>query len=374
MTSTNPCRIVDRSSQRSVVQCSSFPGRPFDPTANHSRPRRLYDKDVLRVGVWEVGDRQLWDVTPEMLVRIRENWHRARRRGVHMPVVWNHSEDARDQIGLITKVYIVGSTLRVRFWAADPVDIGKLGSIVNEVSVQIYEPWSDGLGNEYDIMMTHVGVVNHPVVPNQQPFRSLHLVQGASAMPDVASATATANDADPNLGFDIDRLIELVNELLAAAGATGNLAADTTLDDLVSRLADLVDGLANEDDSESPALDDPNASPAELQVALRKAQRRLHLERQRLRDHRQQLFVGALDRLIREGRVVPGRRAALIEAGRSSSFNPSLLAPLEDVPAGSVLPMRRIARLDATSEPPRFEGHSPMTEHRAKKIAKSFRP
>lgn len=332
----------------------------------------MYDKDVLRVGVWEVGGDQWWNVTPEMLVRIRENWHRARRRGVHMPVVWNHSEDARDQIGLITKVYIVGSTLRIRFLAADPVDIGKLGSIVNEVSVQIYEPWNDGLGNEYDIMMTHVGVVTHPVLPNQQPFRSLNLVQGASTMPDVASATAPA--IDPELGFDLDRLIELVNELLAAAGATGNLAADTTLDDLVSRLADLVDGLANEDDADTPALDDPNASPAELQVALRKAQRRLHLERQRLRDHRQQIFVGALDRLIREGRVVPARRTALIEAGRSSSFNPSLLAPLEDVPAGSVLPMRRIARLDATAEPPRFGGHTPMTEHRAKEIANFFRP
>lgn len=335
----------------------------------------MYDKDVLRVGVWDVGG-QPWEVTLEKLIRIRENWHRARRRGVHMPVVWNHSDDARDQIGLITKVYIVGPTLRIRFWAADPIDISKLGSTVNEVSVQIYEPWRDGLGNDYDIMMTHVGVVNHPVVPDQQPFRSFHLIQGASAMPDVVSATAPAADADlgVDVDVDVDRLLELINELFAAAGASGTLPADTTLDDLVSRLADLVDALANEDDSNTPALDDPNASPAELQVALRKAQRRLHLERQRLRDHRQQLFVGALDRLIREGRVVPARRAALIEAGRSSSFNPSLLAPLEDVPAGSVLPVRRIARLDATPEPPRFEGRGPMTEHRAKEIAKSFRP
>lgn len=139
--------------------------------------RVYYEKDVLRPGNWET-DGGSWNVTPKTLKRLVRNFNLTKRRGIKIPVVWNHSRDARDQIGEISKLYIRNGILLALFWAKDPDDVKKLGQTVSEVSVEASEDWVDGKGNEYDIAITHLGVVNLPVVGSQGNFKRLRLAQG----------------------------------------------------------------------------------------------------------------------------------------------------------------------------------------------------
>ena len=138
--------------------------------------RTYFEKDILRVGIWET-QAGTWEVTHDTIQKLVRNFQLAQSRGNKVPVVWNHSRDARDQIGHITKLFARNDTLFAVFWASDPEDIKRLGKTVDEVSVEASEDWEDGHGNQYDIIITHLGVVNLPVVTNQGNFKRLSLAE-----------------------------------------------------------------------------------------------------------------------------------------------------------------------------------------------------
>ncbi|NDF13178.1 MAG: hypothetical protein EB060_10260, partial [Proteobacteria bacterium] len=133
--------------------------------------RRSYRKDILRVGHWRVGQDD-WHVTKDTLQEIAKNFESGRSRRLDCPVVWNHSNDVRDRIGMVESVAVEGDTLVANFSIPEGVDESLL---VNSggVSVEVRENFCDGLGNSYPIMLTHVGIVNHPVVPGQGEFKRL---------------------------------------------------------------------------------------------------------------------------------------------------------------------------------------------------------
>lgn len=129
-----------------------------------------YRKEVLKVGTWLIGEEE-WNVDEETLEDLVKNFRLAKERGVEMPVVWNHSKDARDTIALIEDLHKDGEKLFVLFEAERQEDIERIGTSIKEVSPEVLSPWRDGLGNEYSIMLTHMGLVNHPVVAGQENFQ-----------------------------------------------------------------------------------------------------------------------------------------------------------------------------------------------------------
>ena len=304
-------------------------------------------------------------------------WRVAHRRGVRIPVVWNHSRDARDQIGEVTDLLVVGATLHARFWAADPADLRKLGVTVNEASVEVAEPWVDGAGRHYDIMLTHLGVVNLPVIAGQRPFKRLRLIRtGEREMhhndarrPDLAEIEE--RDDPEAASTEVTDLVDTINRLLTSVNPSLALANDTTFENLIERL----DALSETVGSESETADDDVESPelVRMRLELDRVQREREEERDRLLGLRRESFEEKLDQLIRQGKIAPSRRTAILEVGRPASYSLSLLVPFADVPAGAVTPLRRLARTGADPEAPRVLRRKTMSATRAKRVAQSFR-
>lgn len=359
-----------------------------------------YQKDVLRVGAWDVRGK-VWRVNRGTLLRLIRNWRLANRRGVRIPVVWNHSHDARDQIGLVTNLYLLGDVLYARFWAAAADDVRRLGVTVNEVSAEIQSPWYDGQGHRYDLMLTHLGVVTLPVVAKQRPFQRLQLVlQGertmhaetASLSLAPAAATAGAATADGTASAPA-ALAAAINLVLNELGSPLLLPAGTPASE-VTRQLDLLGqnlhALAGEPDaaeavasgsaadgspdSPSPPAADSAAETGRLRLQLARVNRLLALERRRAAAEKEAAFTRQLERLVHEGRLAPADKPGLLEAGRAVAFTLSLLAPFERLPLGASVPVQRIARSRADADPPPLVSKPTMDADRAREIARTFKP
>jgi hypothetical protein len=354
-------------------------GRPAPP-----RPRRsFFDKDVLRVGRWNVGGR-FWNVSRRTLTRLVLNFQRAREHGLRIPVVWNHSRDARDKIGEVVRLYVAGDTLRAVFWAALPEDVQRLQASSIEMSVEVAEPWVDGSGRVYDLFLTHLAVVNHPVVPAQGPLcgwtppahirLSLTHDQGDTAVNDAESAASSERPE-----FDAREIVQLVNEIVSALGASFSIPADAPPESLAERLRELrdrIDALVSADEPPALAVASLDAEPTveSLQARLAQVTRRLAIERDRQRRERAADFEAALDRLIDEGRLAAADRPALLESGRVAAYALSLLAPYQRIPLGAAAPTRPLARGSATARAPETGRRVAVDQRRAAQIAADFAP
>lgn len=338
--------------------------------------RKWYDKDVLKTGRWRVGGR-IWTVTRAVLHRLAANWRLARLRGVRVPVVWNHSHDARDQIGELTRVYVVGNTLRACFWAADPDDVRKLGITVNHVSAEVHEPWFDGQGNRYDLMLVHVGVVNLPVIAAQQPFKRLRLMlSGERTMENESLDHETATEVrvrdQAQAPVDIQPLRQVLNALLDSLGTKASLPEDTTWDNLLTRLESLTPSSA----SALSLADVPADADSELERLRAEYQRvrdELLRERENLERQRRQTFLLSLDQLLSEGRISSADRAEILSAAAPANYSLGILAPFQRIPAGASIPTQRRARVSASAAPPDVADTPEMSRERAAEVARSFR-
>lgn len=326
-----------------------------------ARTRRLFDKDVLRVGQWRVGERD-WPVDLWTLRRLVVNFQRARDRGVRIPVVWNHSGDARDKIGEVVRLYLSGEVLRARFWATAKGDAERIEESASQVSVEVVEDWVDGKGRAYDLFLSHLAIVTHPVVHPQGPVYRLSMQssdvihQGVNSMNEGQVADATTEEPSATESeVLVARVVTLVNQIVDALGASLRLDEGTTSVNLVERLEILRD--------QAESLE---ATRDEVEVPA--PTRRLSIE-----DHRrEETFTRELDRLIGEGRLLPSERDGLVDAARSSCFSLALLKPFERLAARSAAPMesrsrrhaQRGSRPDASILP-----HEKVTE-----IVKGFRP
>lgn len=341
--------------------------------------RQLFDKDVLRTGRWMVGDR-CWDVTAALLRRLVQNFQLARPRGVRIPVVWNHSNDARDKIGEVVRLYVVGDTLRARFWAAIPEDIRRLDLTSDEASVEVAEPWRDGSGRSYDSFLTHVAIVNHPVVMNQGPIYRLQLSQAKQQQDqgEIMTQSDTTNAHNAGEGtdsiFDMAVIVQLINEMMGALGTSYQLAEDTDESNFESRLRDLrdrIDAVVSENDPPSDQTPDAPVS-ASLQRQLDNVTRQLANHRNLLIQEREQAFGRAMNRLIAEGRLTPADREALLEAARPAGYSLSLLGPFERMPVGGMIPTSATARRNAHSRAPSIGKSKSPSEDRLREIVRSY--
>lgn len=342
--------------------------------------RRFYDKDVLRLGTWLVGGRR-WTVTPATLRRIVINFQRARSRGIRIPVVWNHSRDARDKLGEIVRLYVSGPTLRARFWAAGEGNVVRLENAASEVSVEVAEGWLDGRGRRYDLFLTHLAIVNHPVVSRQGPLVRLSLSQWKHELEPSKGAVCMTQAVSGETQVDLDlaepsEIVEAINQIVSALGISWTLAKDTTLATLAQRLRELrdqVDALVGADlDPSVVAASLEDSTAEELRERLAQTSRQLALERRRSQEERATQFEAAVHRLIGEGKLAVADKPALLETGRSVNYALSLLAPFERIARGAVVPIQSQSRRFATAKP-QVLGRAPFDDERAREIAKDYK-
>ena len=327
-----------------------------------ARDRRLFDKDILKVGQWRVGDRD-WPVDLWTLRRLVINFQRARDRGVRVPVVWNHSGDARDKIGEVVRLYLSGETLPARFWATGKGDAERIEESASQVSVEVVEDWVDGKGRQYDLFLSHLAIVTHPVVHPQEPVYRLSMrvsnqsQQGVNPMSEEQVPVDTDIAEEPVMEMEalVASVVELVNQIVDALGASLRLEDGSTAENLVERLQSLRDqaeALAATSDS-----DDATSPPKRLSIE----------------DHRrEETFNRELDRLIGEGRLLPSERDGLVDAARPSCFSLALLKPFARLAARSAAPMDSRSRRHA-SRGPRPDA-SVLPREKVTEIVKGFRP
>lgn len=339
-----------------------------------------YEKDILRVGRWRVGD-ESWEVTSDTLAEIKRNFDAGQSRKLDCPVVWNHSSDVRDRCGVVQSLSIRGDELFATFSAATPEDEAK---ILNSggVSVEVREPFIDGIGNEYPLMLTHLGIVSHPVIPGQGPFKRLsidsnnkgasrmryatrqlklangnvkaftrQLADGEDAAPDetVTDAPPAPEPAAPEDYPSLDdaqfnAVKKIVEKLLSRSDGI-SLPDGVTGENLIANVENMLNTLEQVKPvitEETPA-DTVDATPVEgmtadaMQMAI-KHYRKREADRKASEEKAKQLamvqaktsFVTKLDSLCKTTQVLAKSRPDLLSAGEASGWKLSILAPFEE--------------------------------------------
>jgi hypothetical protein len=344
---------------------------------DHAAPR--FRKEVLSTGRWmvpydEEGEiiHRPWQVTRKTLQQIASSFEKAKAAGVRVPVVWGHSDDAKDNAGVVENVFVEGETLLADVRITERQAKSKVGESVNEVSAEITPGWVDGRGNRYEQMMTHLGLVNLPVISGQTPFHRLSLVRSSQPMAKKVVAQKvhrlqTEGEGEPGDAETMMSVPDICELMRTHFGA--KIPADV---DTVKELRIVMEMMGGAPSEESPAeetsemasevvegLDLAPADVAQLKgkqnaevVRLRKQLATMQAERV---SDAKAAFVERLDTLMEAGQIMPADREGLMEAGKVAAWRLSLLVPLE----------RREARKDgdgvirrlATGKPPTVGSH-----------------
>lgn len=341
-----------------------------------------FRKDILRTGsFWhfnpETQSRERWDVTDDTLRQIQTNFHLQRSYGGDCPVLWDHENTARGRLGTVVDTEVDNGVLYAILSAPTEEKALSIESHDGGVSVEVTDDWQDGEGHRFSgPCLTHLGVVNHPVVPGQQPFKRLSLAQGGSTVkkkfarrqlangtwhvrqlaegeapaPDetpveAASAAEAMPSATDATGDQIKPLFQQAFDLIATLlGNDGLKLGDVSDDMLLSEVAirlNIMKGMVDasapaEAASESAPMEDMAAAPveemtpAQLRIFAKIAKRHLSAvvartaaEKQRAEVQRQAAFESRLDKLAASGHRID--KAKWMSIGKSCDYDESTL-------------------------------------------------
>ena len=146
-----------------------------------------FQKTMLNVGEYHSPDGQV-KVTPSRLRHWAKNFKRLNSASQVVPMHWDHGSDvdslrplsqneftrnqtrsAKNSVGKLTdfKVSQDGKSAEITFQTLDKVATNKVASNAVYVSPVIFPKWKDGAGNQYNDLITHLDLVNHPVDHSQ---------------------------------------------------------------------------------------------------------------------------------------------------------------------------------------------------------------
>lgn len=300
-----------------------------------------FEKDILRVDTYQVGDRS-WKVDRALLLDLASNFKAARANGTTIPVQWGHSNDARDRLGDILDLDVRGDTLYAVFDAKAEEDAKKLGVTANEVSVEVREPWTDGKGNRYPVALTHLAVVNLPVVPNQGPMLRLSLISEGN-MSGKSTTRRLATDGEEEGG---DASMISVKEVVAMLREAGKNVPDEvkTADELKLAWKVLNPTAASE---EKPA--DSGAPPIVenvpvVQASLIKERDELKRQLSVYQKQQEETFRGEVEQLLIQGSLAAAHKDTVIRLGSLSNWDTAALAPYKAIPPGSAVKTQQKTR------------------------------
>jgi hypothetical protein len=200
--------------------------------ADIDRQRTRLVKDCLTVGRWKVnlddaGNPIFWDITPDFLIGLEEIFCYQKSKGVAKThnLVFTHGTEAdplnafgvreihpRDIIANIDQLFYENGRLWFSVYVT-PTEASLLKRESMWVSVRILPNWEDGSGERYGYTLTNVGVVDHPVIFDQQPFFEMDNKQPTKS---VSSPTPKKGlTAMPlTLNMEFKALVEGINALL----------------------------------------------------------------------------------------------------------------------------------------------------------------
>jgi hypothetical protein len=150
--------------------------------------KKSYTKTMLNVGKYVSPDGEV-DVTPERLNRWAENHQKLRAANYRVPMQWDHADQpekawpmsadnfksnlsAENAVGQLADIQINedGNSATIVMEVHDSAAQDKADNNTVFVSPVIFEDFTDGHGNHYEDVITHMDMVNYPVDHSQGDF------------------------------------------------------------------------------------------------------------------------------------------------------------------------------------------------------------
>ncbi len=182
---------------------------------DQGQPTRRYKKDIIHTGHYE-HPKEDWelDVTPNRMDKWIDTFHKMKANGVDVEIVRDHSDKAGDVAGYTVDVFREGDTLYAipEMIGQDSIDLAER---VKNVSVLIDKNFIDGTGTHYGEAITHISIVQSPVVPGQEKFLPIAASRGGST------------DRIPYLYLGVKNMSDLLETLTELIGADDALTDDT---------------------------------------------------------------------------------------------------------------------------------------------------
>lgn len=366
--------------------------------------RVFFEKDILSCGTWEGGDCPRWNVTTDVLDGIVNSFRLQKSRGIRIPLVYEHANQARDRVGEIDELWRDNCRLMARCWAAKEDDVRHLQQVSPEVSVGVEENWKDGEGNVYPIAIEHVAIVNNPVCHGQGPFRRLSLKQSSTEgktmkekfvkrtirrlLADGGVVTETADvaveDTTPQDGDTTIAVTEVVSMIGKYFGVDLPKDVDTAkelrlvLETMMSGSPDESESDATQEMVESMPVD--SMSPAMLKLSLNTLRKRYsalnkevatrrELDLSRAKDE----YSEVLDEACTSGAITAAVREELMEVGKSVGYKLSLVNHLKNAQPGQSLQMGSKTRHLRNGKAPEMQGQKqPPSNERIQEVLKNW--
>lgn len=277
--------------------------------------------------------RESWPVTLQTLHTLRDNFYKAKQLGIQPTLQWDHSNSAKDRICTIEDLEIEGDKLYAIFEPDLDEDLKRLDGPCREFSVQLHEPFRDGLGNTYDAFITHVGVVNLPVVPGQEPVTRLSLISGEQPMKTKVRNMATGEGE----GDGGDNTMISVKDVVAMLREAGKAVPDEvkTADELKLAWKVLNPSAAPE---EKPSEEAPSIEEVPVvQASLIRENAALKAKIASFEALQESTYRAEVEQLVVQGSLLATDRENLIAFGKNNSWNLSTLDPFKRLKAGSAV-------------------------------------
>jgi hypothetical protein len=354
-------------------------------------PGFKFEKDVLRVGRWTLGFNEdgtpdVWDVTPQTLQDLVEAHAVVRRNGADCPLQYKHDDEPERRIGHVYQLRIEGDTLIARCSVNKEKDANDLDGSDQQVSVEAESPSFDGTGHIYPERLTHVAIVNHPVIPGQGRFkRILSLATENVPMPEVIwyahkkgqkvrrlavgesvkpGEVATNSETPPEDAAPADT-ISMIKDVVTQAAELAGIPADAlplditdeNLDDRLATILKFLKGMrAAQAGADSSVPSDLAATTEETvtQMSLPSARRQLGLAIGVIKDFRNReaarvvaekterkaRFDARVTQLSTVGKMIPADAERIRRIAEKTDFDPEtvqdLMAPYEGQKGGRV--------------------------------------
>lgn len=180
--------------------------------------KNLYKKDVIRTGHFEHpgGDWTL-DVDEGKMLGWVNSFNAMQENGVDVEVVVDHSLKADDVRGLVTGLEVEDGELIATLELTE--DGEKTIQNVKNVSVCIEPNVKDGSGNVYGEAITHIALVQKPVVSGQRDFVPIAASMVAPLMLSIITPEKEQEDSDMEFKEFISKINTKCNLSLVADDA-----------------------------------------------------------------------------------------------------------------------------------------------------------
>jgi len=217
----------------------------------------LFSKQIIKPGTYLArdltGKRKEFVVTPERITHWIKNFNKMRAAGLKVPAPWVHDpqsnpskEPPGNENGGFWEKLWTSPTGALHGTIDVPIasDAEKVGTVVREVSPLVRPNWKDGMGTEWEDSISHIALVQNPVVPGQDNFEAIaeknlaatDAQATAASLSDFVAALSdegTESTQSPETRATAPSVAQVL-EALSSAGLT--LPEDTTFENLAERI------------------------------------------------------------------------------------------------------------------------------------------